>query len=84
MAVTKIYAIHSRLDNRMAYAVNERKSGLGGAIEYTVSRSLAPSRFYADMRKMGYELKLNVKYPAVRPPGTDKMADRVVRETMGL
>jgi len=48
------------------------RSPIRDDIDRAISQSLAPSQFYAVMRKMGYELKPNVKYPAVRPPGSDR------------
>ncbi len=46
MAYTKVFAIKKRLDKSVAYAVNEKKTGLAGMIEYAVNRSKTEQRLF--------------------------------------
>ena len=55
MAYTKVFAIRSRLDKTVAYAANEKKTGLDGLIRYAVNRSKTEQRLY--------ETAINCKSP---------------------
>lgn len=44
MAYTKVFAVKKRLDKSVAYAANEKKTGLAGIIEYAVNRSKTEKR----------------------------------------
>ena len=55
MAYTKVFAIRSRLDKTVAYAANEKKTGLNGMIRYAVNRSKTEQRLF--------EIALNCKSP---------------------
>lgn len=46
MAYTKVFAIKKRLDKSVAYAANEKKTGLAGIIEYAVNRSKTEKRLF--------------------------------------
>ena len=46
MAYTKVFAIRSRLDKTVAYAANEKKTGLDGMIRYAVNRSKTEQRLF--------------------------------------
>lgn len=46
MAYTKVFAIKKRLDKSVAYAANEKKTGLAGMIEYAVNRSKTEKRLF--------------------------------------
>ena len=46
MAYTKVFAVKKRLDKSVAYAANEKKTGLAGMIEYIVNRSKTEKRLF--------------------------------------
>lgn len=46
MAYTKVFAVRKRLDKSVAYAANEKKTGLAGIIEYAVNRSKTEKRLF--------------------------------------
>lgn len=46
MAITKIKAINSRLDNHISYVANEKKTLLNGTIEYVVNHDKTEQRLY--------------------------------------
>ena len=46
MAYTKVFAIKRRLDKSVAYAANEKKTGLAGMIEYAVNRSKTEKQLF--------------------------------------
>ena len=46
MAYTKVFAVKKRLDKSVAYAANEKKTGLAGMIEYAVNRSKTEKRLF--------------------------------------
>ena len=46
MAVTKIHVIRSRLDDRVSYVTNEKKTSLDGMIEYAVNGEKTEQRLY--------------------------------------
>ena len=46
MAITKILFIRARLDDRVSYVTNEKKTTLGGMIEYAVSGDKTEQRLY--------------------------------------
>lgn len=46
MAVTKIFAIRDRLDKRVSYAVNEKKTTLDGMIDYAVNPDKTEQRLF--------------------------------------
>lgn len=48
MAITKIYAIRSRLDRRIDYAVNHEKTALDARICYAVNPKKTEQLFFAD------------------------------------
>lgn len=55
MAYTKVFAIRNRLDKTVAYAANEKKTGLDGMIRYAVNRSKTERRLF--------ETAINCKSP---------------------
>lgn len=55
MAYTKVFPIKKRLGKSVAYAANEKKTGLSGMIEYVVNRSKTEKRLF--------ESALNCKSP---------------------
>jgi hypothetical protein len=46
MAITKILFIRSRLDDRVSYVINEKKTTLDGMIEYAVNEDKTEQRLY--------------------------------------
>lgn len=46
MAITKIYTIKNRLDKRVRYALNEKKTGLDGMIDYAVNPNKTEQRLF--------------------------------------
>lgn len=46
MAVTKVLFIRSRLDDRVSYVTNEKKTALDGKIEYAINENKTEQRLY--------------------------------------
>ena len=46
MAITKVYAIRSRLDKSVSYAANEEKTSLDGSIEYAINSDKTEQRLF--------------------------------------
>lgn len=57
MAYTKVYAVHSRLDKKVNYALNEDKTRLSGMLDY----ALNPAKTQGEQRIFGSTLNCNLE-----------------------
>ena len=74
MAYTKVFAIKKRLDKSVAYAANEKKTGLAGMIEYAVNRSKTEQRLFecalnCESPQTAYREMMDTKHRWSKPGG---------------